>query len=431
MPAISILTGGHLCHNPRVIKEATALQDCGYDVEVLGGWYDRALKMRDQELMTKVKFRYRPLHDLTEQASWRFWLRLCSKCAAAVHARTGCETHWQLGYFVSALQKAVRRSRADLFIAHLEQALWVVSRVQEQTAQRGTGKPAGTNLNSHLSLWNCRLGVDMEDWFSEDLPPEARRRRPIRLLRSSEQKVLRCAVHTTCTSRAMSEALASEYGCRPPAVVYNAFPWSDRGAIDGRCKDRLNRSVPSVHWYSQTLGSNRGLDDLLCALPRVEHEAEIHLRGKPVAGFASWLDSRVPEEWRKRIFIHELVSNDELLSRIAEHDIGFAGEQRYCRSRDLTVTNKILHYFLGGLAVIASDTAGQCEIAAQVGDAMQLYPVGDWSMLAKHLNFWLESRERLTVAKAESLRAAENTFSWERISPRLIQSVGQALGRRH
>jgi len=43
----------------------------------------------------------------------------------------------------------------------------------------------------------------------------------------------------------------------------------------------------------------------------------------------------------------------------------------------------------------------------------------------------LESRERLTVAKAESLRAAENTFSWERISPRLIQSVGQALGRRH
>ena len=63
-----------------------------------------------------------------------------------------------------------------------------------------------------------------------------------------------------------------------------------------------------------------------------------------------------------------------MLSRIAEHDIGFAGEQNYCRSRDLTVTNKILHYLLGGLAVIASDTAGQRQIAAQAGEAVRVYP---------------------------------------------------------
>ena len=73
--SIQILSGNHLCHNPRVIKEATALQEAGYDVEVLGGWMDAALKARDIQLMAKVKFRYRPLRDLTEHAALRFWLR--------------------------------------------------------------------------------------------------------------------------------------------------------------------------------------------------------------------------------------------------------------------------------------------------------------------------------------------------------------------
>ena len=274
MKRIVILTGSHLCHNPRAIKEATALQEAGYEVEVLGGWFDGALKLRDQELMTKVNFRYRPLHDLTEQTALRYWLRVRGSLAKAVHAKAGWETHWQLGYFVSALRKAVQRSKADLLVAHSEQALWAIC---------------------HLSPLTSHLGLDMEDWFSEDLLPETRRQRPVKLLRGLEQKILRSAVHTTCTSRAMSEALASEYGCRPPAVVYNAFSWSDRGGIDGQFKDRRDRSLPSIHWYSQTLGTDRGLGDLFAALPLVNHDAEIHLRGKPVAGFETWLTAQVPE----------------------------------------------------------------------------------------------------------------------------------------
>ena len=233
---------------------------------------------------------------------------------------------------------AVRCSKADLLIAHSEQALWALS---------------------HLPPLTSRLAVDMEDWFSEDLPPETRRHRPVKLLRDLEREVLRSASHAACTSLAMSEAMAAEYGCRAPAVVYNAFPWADRVAIDGKIEDRRDRSVPSVHWYSQTLGTDRGLQDLFNALPLVKHEAEIHLRGKLTTGFKEWMAEQVPEHWCARLFVHEVVSNEELLSRIAEHDIGFAGEMRYCKSKELTVSNKILHYLLGGLAVIASDTAGQ------------------------------------------------------------------------
>jgi glycosyltransferase involved in cell wall biosynthesis len=392
-----------LCHNPRVVKEATALQGAGFQVQVVGGWFDQGLKARDEELAGQLKINFVPAHDLTVQPVRRLALGLRGRMARIVHSKTGTENPWQLGYFASALAKVARLSKPDLTIAHSEQALWAVDQIPG------------------------RIGVDMEDWFSEDLPPETRRHRPVRLLRNLEQKTLGIATHDTCTSHAMSEALANEFNCRPPAVVYNAFPWSDRKSIDGQSKDRKSRKLPSIHWYSQTLGTDRGLDDLFTALPFLKYEVEIHLRGRPVDGFEDWLAKHVSEVLRKRVFIHPLVSNEELLSRITEHDIGFAGEQKFCRSRDLTVTNKILHYLLGGLAVVASDTAGQREIAACANGAVRIYPAGNAEALAKELNALLSSRETLADARASALKVAQEDFSWERQAPVLLRSIEVAL----
>ena len=94
-------------------------------------------------------------------------------------------------------------------------------------------------------------------------------------------------------------------------------------------------------------------------------------------GFENWLAHRVPEAWRGRIMVHGLVSYSELLSRITEHDIGFAGETPLIRNKDLTVSNKILQYLLGGLAVVASDTSGQREVARGAPGGVFLYPSRD------------------------------------------------------
>ena len=410
---IIILTGNSLCHNPRVQKEATALADAGFEVEILGAWLDAGFKARDLELLKNAPFRFTPVLDATTQKFAWLQARIRVKAARVWHQRTGRESAWQLGYTVGALTRVARQRTADLFIAHSEPALWAVAQLGRQMADGRWQK--------------FQVGLDMEDWFSEDLLPEARKQRPIRLIKSLEQRALSGASHRTCTSHAMSAALAKEYGCPQPTVVYNSFPWSDRQTLDGQFKDRCDRTVPSLHWYSQTLGAGRGLEELFAALPFVKFPLEIHLRGGFNAGTEAWLWPLVPESWRKRVFLHPLVGNAELLSRIAEHDIGFAGEQKYCPSRDLTVTNKILHYLLGGLAVVASDTAGQREVAAQADGAVQIYPADDAGALAQRLNFWLENPERLAAAKAAALRAAEKTFCWERSAPVLVQSVNAAL----
>jgi glycosyltransferase involved in cell wall biosynthesis len=406
--SVVLLTGNHLCHNPRVIKEASTLAAAGYEVRVFGAWFDTQLKSKDETLLAQNSVNFEPVIDHTTDKTARLFGRTKSKLGRVAHNPFGFESNWQLGPSVAALQAFAQKSGADLFIAHSEPGMVV----------------AGDLLKNGKSV-----GVDMEDWFSEDLLPEARKSRPRKLLRALEGKILSEGSYKTCTSQAMAEALALEYRCDPPIVIYNAFRWSDRAKLDSQTRDRVDRSLPSIHWYSQTLGKGRGVEDLISALPHLQHKCEIHLRGRPAAGFGTWLNENIVPDWRSRVFVHDLVLNDELLSRIAEHDIGFAGEQTYCRSRDLTVTNKILEYQLGGLAVVASDTAGQREVATQASGAVYLYRVGEPRDLARQFDRLLASPAELARAKEAALAGAKETFCWERQEPKLLAAV-EAVFRR-
>ncbi|MEJ7609349.1 MAG: hypothetical protein WKF37_24515, partial [Bryobacteraceae bacterium] len=105
---------------------------------------------------------------------------------------------------------------------------------------------------------------------------------------------------------------------------------------------------------------------------------------------------------------------------MSEHDIGFAGEMKYCRNKELTVSNKVLHYLLAGLAVVASDTCGQLEVAQQAPGAVFTYASGQPQSLANVINGLLSNSGTLRVAKSKALKAAEQTFCWERQAPKLI-----------
>lgn len=386
------------------MKEATTLAGAGYDVEVIGGWFDPDLRARDQELLPRLNFRYTPVLDLVENSgATRFTARLKRKLGE-MGQQHGLENSWQLGYFSTVLRSAARRSTADLLIAHSEQAMAAVS-----------AEP------------DSRLGVDLEDWFSEDGQSEIGIARPVQLLRSLEKRLLKQGKHSSCTSKAMSQSLAGTFGCRPPTVIYNSFEWSERASIDGEYKDRRDLRLPSLHWFSQTLGKARGLEDLFRALPYLNRKIEIHLRGKPLSSCDEWLNDYLPNEWRSQVFIHDLVTNDELLSRVAEHDIGFSGESPYCANKNMTISNKVFQYLLAGLAVVATDTAGQREVAEQSGSAMSIYESGNPESLAASLNQLLDSAERLGEAKNSALRVAKNVFCWEHQMPVLLESVDRAL----
>lgn len=403
---ICIVTGAHLCRNPRVVKEAVSLQQAGYKVTVLGPAWDGSLSKQDATLVQEGGFTHRAVVDLREKAGWRrHWHRLVRRVSSEAVARLGWQRPEALGYGMRPLLRAARREKADLFIGHQEVGAWVVWRLMKD---------------------GRRAGADLEDWYSEDLLPESRRSLPLSLLRRIEGDLLREALHVTTTSQALAEALATRYDAPEPLVIYNAFPWSDRDHLDGRAQDRPSTDRPSLHWVSQTLGAGRGLDVLFEALRDIETPLDVHLRGRTDTAAERWLHSAFPEG-PHRLTLHSLVSPGDLLSRIAEHDIGLALEETTPPSRNLTVTNKILHYLLGGLAVVATKTAGQCEVASVSDGAMRLCRNGDAADLAEQIEALVADRAALRRAKASALEVAQARFCWEQQVPALLASVRAAL----
>ena len=415
---VLILAGNPLCHNPRALKEAEALSSCGFEVEILGAGIQPEVRERNAKLCEGKAWRFIPLPE--SQIAWGNMARKSRrKIGNLVQRFFGRENHWQLGWMADELLKGGRKRRADLYLAQSEAGMWAAEQLRHE------GK---------------RVGVDMEDWFSEDLLPEARRGRPIRLLKKLERNLLCEGVYSSCTSEAMADALVKEYGCRRPVVVRNVFPRKDREGLDGKWKDRpgmakwTERNDPtaerpeeapvSIHWFSQTVGPGRGLEILFEALEGMEGSWELHLRGN-LKGYESWLEKVCPTSVRQRLAVHGLVGNEELLSRIAEHDIGYAGELKDPPSRDLTITNKFFQYLQAGLAVVASDTAGQKEAVREADGGISLFSPERVEELRERLNELLSDPKDL-FSQRKKAWAAGGRLNWEVESRRLLANISSA-----
>lgn len=411
MANICIITGSHLCRNPRVVKEASALSKAGYKVTVLGPVLSEDLANQDAEILQGAAWKYQATIDLRLDKSnkWkRLSLRLLRRMSAEAVRRLHIELPQALGYGLNRTLAAARQQNYELYIAHLELGSWV---------------------SYELAREGRRVGADIEDWYSHDLLSEVQVTRPIKLLQKCESFLLKHGHHLTTTSHAMASVLAETYKASKPNVVYNCFPWADRASMDRQPKDRLDRSLPSLHWVSQTIGLGRGLETLCAALYKVDTPVAVHLRGACTPTTEVWLRNLFPQDRGHVLYLHDLVSSKDLLSRIAEHDIGLALEPNMPDNKNLTVSNKILHYLLAGLAVVATDTAGQAEIAAAAPTAIHLCTNGNAVSLAAQLNLLLKDPVRLANAKAAALAVAKSHFCWEQQVPVLLNSVEMALNR--
>ncbi len=406
---ICILTQSHLCRNPRVVKEARTLSLAGYEVVILTSFTDSRLLEEDVKLIADYNIKLKGIINMIPgQAGklYRLKERLKRRLAGELIARFGLETVYALGYDYHANLTAAIREKADLYTCHQE---------------------ISTVIGCKLLQKGHKVAFDLEDWYSHDLLPAANRTRPLKLLKKYEKHALKHSPLVYTTSQSMAEALAEFAGSAMPKVLHNVFPLAERNLLDGQHKDRSDLARPSIHWYSQTIGPGRGLEFLVEALREVNKPVDLHLRGNLFGDFGTRLQKLFPDEKGHRLHFHTLVPHNELLSRITEHDIGLATEEYRPDSRNLTITNKILQYLLAGIAVVASDTAGQKEVAAQAPAAVSLYKNNDKESLVIALNQFIENHERLQQAKTMALKRAEETFSWEKQEGMLLEWIGNII----
>ena len=277
-PRVTIVSGLQVIDNPRVVKEADAFAEMGWDVEVLGAIFDEASKAKIVALHTGRRWRHTAVVDLTNAhilpKSAIFLRRGGARASRILKRRLGYDHPLQLSFLTGALAKHALARHANLFSLHTEAALW-----------------AGRLLVKH----NRPIRIDIEDWYSEDGLPADRASRPIALMKDCERLLLNRAVHATATSSSMAHALADEYGCPEPEVVHNSFPSDERARLDGRTLDRRSLSRPSIIWFSQTIGPGRGTSirwwtPSLCSMGQPNCISAAHL--EPVTWRRCWLRSR-------------------------------------------------------------------------------------------------------------------------------------------
>lgn len=401
---ILILTSAHLCRNPRVVKEATTLGTAGYDVTVMSVSVQSRFEVMDRELMRGLPFKLLVINYAADNRYARcadFLQRSATWLARQLCIRFGIESAQTLGP-ASALLRFARTFRADLTIVHTEIPIW--------TAQ-------------YLIKDGRRVAVDVEDWYSEDLLYADRKSRPLKLLRKAEQFALQHSAYTSATSQSMASALAAAYGCPTPIIIRNVFPLQPVS----RTNRPAGSHIPTFIWFSQTIGPGRGLELFLAAWGRTRVPSRIYLMGDERPGYCAHLRQLLPAERRGDLHLIPPVTPEELPLKLADFDLGLALEPHLPRNRNITITNKILQYMNAGLAIIATDTAGQTEVLRTAPQSGLLIKAGETTALTGELDTLLADRTRLRSMQEAARQAAEKQFSWEHEKSVLVATVESAL----
>lgn len=401
MARICLICPHHVSFQPRTLREADSLHEAGHEVRVVCRQLDPILSERDTKLMQSRKWRLQALDLQRQGANWRAWF--------AESARS----HFYEKIFDAGLKTvpvAVRsyvRGReqltrlaaeepADWFIAHTQAALPIAAVAAE--------------------LWQAKLGCDFEDmlaYIDTDLAD---------VIRLIEKNYLPLCQYVSVPSQCIASYLRRDFALDNLLTLYNSFPLSlANGMLDPT--KRPERATMRLHWFGQTIGPGRGIEDAIEAVGIMgKKEVELHLRGRITDSYRLIISALVRKH-RANVVLQPAIDHDHVISAMEQFDVGLALERPDHGNYSRTVTNKVFSYLLAGLAIAATDTPGQREILEQSASAGFLYPAEKPQVLASRLLEWHENRRELRNAQKAAWDAARRRFCWDHEKEKLLTAL--------
>ncbi|MBS0546302.1 MAG: glycosyltransferase [Proteobacteria bacterium] len=403
--SVCILGSGSMASNPRLLKEAGALHEAGYDVTTVSCDYTDALRATDDEIERAVPWRVRRVSrpSLARYATRaaRVAARLVEAAGIAPPSGLAAEAY---GGPTRALSGAVAGVAADLYIAH-----YVPSLPAAAAAARRRG---------------ALLAYDAEDFHSGEGAGSAEDDLRMRMVGRIEGAALPACAYVSAASPLIGRAYAERYGIATPATILNVFPLAMKGA--GRAE---HAGVPlRAYWFSQTIGLDRGLQAFIRAMARAATPVTLDIRGSNRWGHGDTLLALARELGIEgRVKLLPLAPPDEMVRLAADYDLGLSLETDVTVSRSLCLTNKIFTYLLAGVPVMLSDTPGQRALAPDLGAAAVLVSLGDVDGIAATLD---RLAPALAAAKAAAERLGRERYNWDREKHVLLEAVDAAFARR-
>lgn len=408
---ICVVTAGRLSTCPRMLKAADAFHEVGYAVRVVStrtaGWTtasDVAIAASRPWVWCAVNY------DRDE--------------APATWLRSG--VRYKAARAFASVVPAVPQTVATAAFARVHREL--VDAILEEPADfiygGTTGALAATAEAARRS--GMPFAIDFEDFHAgEHAAPDGDLSNALgaQVMQWSAEG----AAFVTAGSEAIAAACRDELGITAIAI-HNVFP------LPARAPERRaighGRSPFSVYWFSQTIGPNRGLEDVVRALGATDRPASLNLRGCPAEGYMERL-AALARTAAPRVALRVLspVAPSLMVAECAAFDVGVAAEPGHVRNNALALSNKATTYPLAGLPVLITDTAGQRPLADDLGAGALRFSPGAHDALSAQLVPLMTDAERLAQASDASWHAARTRWHWDHALERgaLVAAVAKAL----
>lgn len=407
---ICLVTPGHLSTNPRLVKEARALSEAGYDVQIIHGRYlpwgveqDKLLasplwklipvRFGRREAPLSVHLRQKLIQMMSSRA-YQFGANL-NKIAIAAHSPAALD-----------LIKAARQApRAELYIGHYPSGL-------------AAAAIAATEHNS-------KYAFDAEDFHLGDLPDTPIHDTKRSIIRRIENDYLHGSAYVTAAAPLIADAYVDAYDIARPTPILNVFPKSN--APPSPTSKGSAASGPSLYWFSQTIGPGRGLEDAIRGIALAKTNPNLYLRGSISIAYKHRLEEIATEVGaQKRIHILPPSPPDDMERIASTYDVGLAGEIADTRNRKIALTNKIFSYITAGIPCLASDIPSHRNFNSTNPGLMTLFEVNNPSDLAEKFDTIInspdyESNRRLIWSSGQS------TINWDEEKLLLLNLVNNSI----
>jgi glycosyltransferase involved in cell wall biosynthesis len=406
---VCLITPNHISTNPRLVKEALALEKAGYDVHIIfsqsapfesgldfdllkehPSWSYDVLDWSKASVKSKI---VRAAFGLIQKlASLLFVVRKDSLICALLINRNYL---WQVA--------KAKRVHADLFIAHNLGALPVARKAS-------LAKKA-------------KLGFDAEDFHRHETSNDVSVKSVI-INQRLEEINFPSIDHFTAASPLIAEAYEALFPSLKATVILNVFPQPNPLTNETRKNDKLK-----LFWFSQTVGENRGIELIIDAIAQLDANCcELHLLGNANEEYRSKLKMLATEKGlQSQIVYHPPCAEKEIFSIAANCDIGLASETGVPLNRDICLTNKFFTYIQSGLFLAASNTKAQEKFIRAYPSVGKIYDKASAASLVTILRYYQSNREELLFCKASNLRLANEELNWEKEEKKFLELLSRTL----
>lgn len=406
MKKILLITTGQPSTNPRIVKEADALHDAGYEVTVLYSFFINWAADKDKQLLQKVPWKYIMAGGSPDnKKSIYFFTRVRNKIAGVLNPYIG--NNFLLAERTQAraydeLLKAAKKIKADWYIGHNLGAL-----------------PIAVNA---ARFNNAKAGFDFEDYHrGENHPGEKAILNRIIYL---ENKYVPQLQYYSCASPLISDTIKKNHPNFKGKVItlLNCFQLAQQPLF--KEKEAGNNTL-QLFWFSQTIGVNRGLEVLISAL-KILDDSSMHLTlaGRCNEDMLQYIKNNAGSIINNIHFVG-IIQPEELPAFASQFDVGMAIELAVPENRDICLTNKIFTYLLAGNAIILSETKMQ-KVFNELYNVGELYTVNDVIVLAQKIQLF-KDENRLSGQRFKNYQLAKSNLNWEKESKNFISLLNSLI----